>query len=165
MAPIQTKFLRAQYGQGRKTGPLTQTLRQGVRIGLNDENAPALAGAVGTAVSADDLTAIATSLATSGTLDQAQSGLLARYELAVDARIDAALALADTAYTRWVRFWAIVVAIALALLASCLLADAGQHWFLRGLLVGIAAVPLAPVSHDLQKALTQAATAVRPKKQ
>ena len=63
--PDTDKFLRAQYGQGRKTGPLTQTLRQGVRIGLNDQNAPALAGAVGTAVSPDDLTAIATSLATS----------------------------------------------------------------------------------------------------
>lgn len=162
LGPDTDELLRAQYRHGRSKGPLGKTLRQGTRIGLTKTNAQDLAGVVGSAVSGKDLQGIATSLAKSDSdLTAAQRGLLARYELAVDERIDAALALAEETYIQWVRFWAIVVAITLALLASSVLAC--DDWFLRGLIVGVAAVPLAPISHDLQKALTEAGKAVRPR--
>ena len=164
--PDTDELLRAQYRHDRSKGPLGKTLRQGARIGLNETNAEDLALVVGSAVSGKDLKDIAASLATSDSdLNAAQRGLLARYELAVDERIDAALALAEETYTQWIRFWAIVVAITLALLAAFMLAGDGDDWLLRGLLVGVAAVPLAPISHDLQKALTEAGKAVRPRKQ
>ncbi len=82
----------------------------------------------------------------------------------MDARIDAALGLAETYYKGAVRLHASFVAIALALIAAILLTDAEtgkEVAWVRALIVGIAAVPMAPIAKDVGKALRQAGTALR----
>jgi len=162
--PGAEKLLQAHYCQGRSAGQLGKTLRQGVRIGLTENNAEPLARAVGVQVSAEELPKIAKALASGNTLTDSQRNLLGRYELAADERIGAALALAEEAYRQWVRLWAMLVAVALGLIASYLLSEPSTDttWFIRGLMVGVAAVPLAPIAHNLQKAFTEARRTARP---
>ncbi len=157
--------LRAQYRQGRGAGRLGQTLRQGIRIGLTKSSAHGLAHAVGGVVDSERLKDVATALAESGTLDDAQRGVLARYELAADARVDASLALAEASYTQYVRLWAAVVAVVLATIATFLVAmqqggPDSLSLYIKGLIVGVAAIPLAPISHDLVKGFNSARGAV-----
>ena len=161
------ELLQAQYCRGRSTGQLGKTLRQGIRLGLAQGNAEQLATTLGVQISAEELSSTASALASGSTLTDAQRSVLGRYELAADERISASLAIAEEAYTQWVRLWAMLVAVALALVASFMLLGPSSEsaWFVRGLIVGVAAVPLAPISHDLQKAFTESRAAVRAKGQ
>lgn len=162
--PKYSDLLMAQYRNGRGKGELPRTLRQGIRIGLRPGNAEKMAGQVGV-VDGADLTAISEKLRDGDELDAAEKSKLGRFELAVDARIDAALALAERAYLGWVRGWATIFSIGLAMIAAWVLYKQGGdkavfQWQLA-LIVGVAAVPLAPIAKDVSKALQSAATAIR----
>ena len=69
-------------------------------------------------VDGDKLTEIATSIAEGTSLDSSQRGILSRYKLAVDARLDAALGLAEQSYKSGARLHAAGIAVVLALLAA-----------------------------------------------
>jgi len=159
--PDYLDLLMAQYRSGRAKGELPRSLRQGIRIGLRPENAAGMADQVGV-VDSDTLTAIAEKLMRDGKLEDDEKSRLARFELAVDARIDAALALAERAYLGWVRGWATVFSIGLALVAAVSIAGGiDKAQWTSAIIVGIAAVPLAPIAKDISKALQSAATAIR----
>ena len=149
-------FLRAQSRNPEGVGELRRSLRQGMRIGLRPELAPALAAQVGT-VDAAELTLVAERLMHGDPLDDALRTVLGRYELAVDARIDAGLTLAIDGYQGAIRAAASLLAIILALLAAFTL---GRPWW-HGALLGVAAVPLAPVAKDVVSALQAATRALR----
>lgn len=95
-----------------------------MRIGLTPTNAENLAEHVGT-VDGGELKAIATSIDEGISLDSSQRGILGRYELVVDACLDAALGLAEQSYKSGARLHAAGIAVVLALLAATTL---GIRW-------------------------------------
>ena len=162
--PDYLTLLVGQYQNGRAKGELPRSLRQGMRIGLRPDNAAGMAEHVGV-VEAKDMTAIAEKLRDGVALEAAEKSVLGRFELAVDARIDAALSFAERTYLGCVRWSAIVLSVLLALVAAWVIRGkvGGFEWE-TALIVGVAAVPLAPVAKDLSKALHAAANAIGARK-
>lgn len=158
------RLLEAQYRGGRGQGELPRTLRQGYRIGLTAlaENAiVGIANSVGVA-SSDAIVGAAEKLRAGGVLESSEREALSRFEVAVDARIEAALCLAETDYVAGVKLLAGALAVAIALIVGWLISvDIGSDWFLKALLVGLIAVPIAPVAKDLATAVGEAARALR----
>jgi hypothetical protein len=160
--PSWPALLRSQFRQGRTTGELPRTLRQGIRAGLKPENAERLAGFLGLE-HAEVLREAATKMEAGEEPTPAERNITGRFELAADTRVDAALGLADSHYVGMQRLWAGFAAVVLAILAAA--AIDGWHalpWF-RALLVGIAAVPLAPIAKDVVSALQAAQKALKAK--
>jgi hypothetical protein len=89
---------------------------------------------------------------------------LSQFELAVDTRIDAAVASSSDGYAGVMQFTAGAVAVAIALVAGALTlpdgADATRH-MAAALAAGLVAVPIAPIAKDLAGALKQAASALK----
>ena len=166
------KLLEAQYRDGRGAGPLPRTLRQGARIGLTKDNATEIVTFVGEGiVKSSELVIIAEKIAAGWKLEDTERGLLARFELAVDTRIDAAVALAEQQYVLVTRWWASGIAIVLALIAAWALGTQSPDFllwekslFIKGLIVGLVAVPLAPIAKDVASALQSATKALKARK-
>ena len=72
--------------------------------------------------------------------------VVARLEAVIDARVDAAVAAANDSYTYWMRFLATGVAILGSILVS---AWTGLLSLPAAALVGVLAVPVAPIAKDL----------------
>jgi hypothetical protein len=151
--PDWERLLRAQYRGDR--AELARVLRQGVRVGLTTDNAPDLANFLGT-VDPAELSEAATRAAQGDELPAELRNVLGRFELAVDSRIDAALALAREHYTGTARVAASAVALGIAITVGIMLND-----LFRAVLVGVAAVPLAPIAKDLVSALQATSAALR----
>ena len=103
---------------------------------------------------------VAEALQTGKPLSEEQRGVLGRYELALDARIDAALALANSRYIGSIRGLASLVAIAIALIVGWI----QNVSLITAFIAGLAAVPIAPMAKDLAGALQAAAKALPGKK-
>jgi hypothetical protein len=153
------QLLKAQYREdsSHQSG-IAKTLRQGVRLGLTAHNATAIAEYLGS-VDGASLKSAADAVAHGATLTSEQRGAIGRFEMAVDARIESALARAQDLYLGAVRCTASVLAIAIAELVVAIQHVDGVGW-LHGLLVGLVAVPLAPIANDLVGALQAAAKAM-----
>jgi hypothetical protein len=164
-------LLKSQYRGGRAKGDLPRTLRQGVRIGFSMmESEKIVSAAVGLGLTKDIATLAADTIKRGleqppalgeepkpeATVTAEQRSALARLETAIDARIDADLAMADVEYVTQAKIWAMIVSIGIALWVGWLL---NQSWA-ASLVVGITAVPLAPVAKDLATALQSAAKAL-----
>jgi hypothetical protein len=168
--------LKAQYRSGRGKGDLPRTLRQGVRIGLGLMPAgaieapagtlglpPETAQSVGRALEAARRArppALGQPVPEPGApppITEDDRAALARVETAIDARIDAALVLAETLYVTQTKLIASLVALAIALIVGSPL---GASWAVR-FMVGLAAVPLAPVAKDAATALQEASKAMQ----
>ena len=97
---------------------------------------------------------------------QAQA-LAARFSTALDTRVQAAFAVAEQVYQARAQFWAGLVAIGLSLAyqgeASGWAAPTStaqlERW-MAALIVGLVAVPLAPVAKDLSSSLSDALSAL-----
>jgi len=166
-------LLKAQYRNGRAKGDLPRTLRQGVRIGfgMSEQNKIVTAAtSLGLADSIASLAAHALELAreqrppaagetakSSQAISEDARAALARLETAIDARIDAALALAETKYVTKIKLWATFVALVIAFGVGLSLDQKPAFCFI----VGITAVPLAPVAKDLATALQEAVKAFK----
>lgn len=169
--PRYLELLRDQYRVGRDKGELPKTLRQGTRIGLIPDTAEGLANGVGV-VSAKDLTDVARAVTkmSDGKLTDKQKTVLGRFELALDARIRAELDLAAAEARNWRRSTAAIIAVALAVVGGGLLHGKpygdyiGSNFFWLNALVGLAAIPLAPVAKDVATALQTYAKSMRPAK-
>lgn len=163
-------LLRAQYRGDRNE--LAAVLRRGVRIGLSPENAVPIARFLGWS-DPDSLTRAAKEAAKplddEEKMDDDAHRALGRFELAIDARIDAAMAVAKSEYVARARIVASVFAVALALVAGIALAfesDRAIRWddyglFFGAVVVGLAAIPLAPIAKDVASALQSASVALR----
>ena len=169
------EVLKAQYRSGRAKGDLPRTLRQGVRIGLGlmaEADIDAMARALGLPVAAAQ--AVARALVATRTyrppalaqppavpapppIAEADRAAMAQLETVIDARIDAALVLAEALYVTQTKLIASAVAIAIALVVCRAL---GAPWWL-GAAFGVAAVPLAPVAKDVATALQEAVKAMQ----
>lgn len=162
--PEWPELLKALYRQGRITGDLPRTLRQGVRAGLAPDNAAEIADHLGVG-SANTLKAAARAVAAGKPPSDPQRNVLGRFELAADARIDAALGLADSRYVVAQRLAAGAVALAIAVLVALLPQVTAGAWDVDSLglaiLIGLAAVPLGPISKDVVNGLQAAQQALR----
>jgi hypothetical protein len=148
------RLLRAQYrGDSRE---LARIIRQGARLGLTPQNAAALATALGV-VDPAKLVQVAQAIEAGKDLTAEERNILGRFELAVDARIESAMTLALDMYRRTVIIVAAFIAVAIALVVGWQLGVP----LLQAVLVGVAAVPLAPVAKDVAAALKAAADALR----
>lgn len=153
--PEYMRLLKAQYRANRTADALPTTLRQGARVGLTPETAEELAKQVGV-VGGEDLRRVASTACKGVELESADRNILARFELALDARVDAALALADDKYVGGVRITASVVAIFIAWLVG----QSANVDLWAWLVVGIVAVPVAPIAKDVASALQSASKAL-----
>jgi hypothetical protein len=127
-----------------------------IQLGLTPETAPALARAG--LVDGEKLRAVIEALTYGRELDAEQVNLLGRFKSAVEARMDAAYERADQSYRNAARVAAGFVSVGLAIVAAL--------WFYPGTslisaaLVGVIAVPLAPIAKDVTSGLAAAARAV-----
>lgn len=142
-----------------------------IRLGLSAANADALAtaGRVDAAAFRTTLTAIQTGAA----LTPEQVNLLARFNGAIDAAMDGGFEEADQKYRNWSKLVSGLIAVLLAVWGGGLIAanapghpeTLGQYLFTpdfwRAVLVGVIAVPLAPVAKDLTSAVQAAVTAMK----
>jgi hypothetical protein len=156
---------------------LARLLRQGVRVGLTPANAADIARFLGSLDGAalravlekrDAANAAppdaATGQSPAPTVSTTERALLARYELAADARIEAALIIAKVHYTGWARGAATIAAILMAFAATAALRASenppatGWVW---ALIIGFCAVPVAPIAKDLASGLSAATRALK----
>lgn len=171
-------LLKAQYRSRDGRDELVSNLRQGVRLGLTPMNARSIAEEVGV-VDPKELREIAKKIRDGEKLEDKETSLLGRFELAADTKIDAAITLAESTYQASMRNHAFVASILIAILAAFGLVEtpwdeittiAGFQNIVTSIswtlvfIVGVAAVPLAPVAKDLSTALRAAATAIRGRK-
>jgi hypothetical protein len=154
--PDSMRLLKAQYRGD--TQELVRVIRQGVRIGLTPENAEQIAAALNV-VDAQQLKRAAEEVRQGEELSNESRNVLGRFELAVDARIDASLTLAHDHYVRSAKISATVIALVIAVVVARLL---GVR-MLYGIIIGLAAVPLAPIAKDVVTAIRSAAEALRAK--
>jgi len=152
------KLLMSLFRLNRSDGDLPRILRQGVRIGLDENNARGMEEAL-LGKDNNQLTAIAKKVSKGAKLEDPDRNILGRFEVAADARIDAALALGERAYINIIRFGAFMVALVLSLVTA-LLVKPDFGGFLTALITGLVAVPLAPIAKDVAKALQSAAKAI-----
>lgn len=138
---------------------LAKTLRQGVRAGLTTDNAATLALTLHT-INENALTAVAAAFAAGTELTSEQRNVLGRFELAADAKIDAALMSAQSHYAGKMRLLAGAIAICLGLILGLVQSASQFDLFTLGqaLIVGILAIPVAPIAKDLVSTLQSFST-------
>lgn len=130
-----------------------------IKLHLSAGNAAAVAAA--TNVDPAELTAVATSIAAGTPLTQDQADTWARFDLIVTAILDHQYQCGDVTYRNWMRFFAGCVAVVLAVTGGYTMHGSSDGYFLsvdfgRALLVGLLAVPMAPIAKDLTSALATA---------
>lgn len=161
LAPGEWKTLvDAQWINGRALPEQKAVVRTLIRLGLGPDSSRGVAAVSG--VDEASLTA-AVARMRSGTLTKKDLDVLGRVDACVEARMDAAFARADHQYRNIARVAAAGVAVVLALAAVLVLNDGSptaSDWGF-GLLVGVLAVPIAPVAKDLASSLSAAARAVK----
>jgi hypothetical protein len=147
----------AHWINGRPRDEQIGVVRSLLRLGLNADTAGQLA-VIGN-VEAQALGEAAAKLVAGAPLEEAEINLIGRVEAAVEARLDAAFDLAEQAYRNTARVLAGLIALGLALAAAALLTRP-INWS-AAVLVGVLAVPIAPIAKDLVSALTAASRAVK----
>lgn len=181
--------LWAHWLNGRDKSDQKAIAKSLIRLGLSPETAAAAASVV--KVDADTFAATIQAISAGAELSTEQVNLLGRFDAAIDARLDAAFERADRRYRSVARNAAAAVAVLLSIFAGGFLyADAcvaaitsaaaesainnvclpdrnviigylGSRYFILSILVGLIAVPVAPVSKDLVSAIGAAARAVK----
>ncbi|MDP3660463.1 hypothetical protein [Phenylobacterium sp.] len=167
------EIVQRQYRDGRAKGQAPDSLRQGVRLALPLMEEGAATALIGHAwgLGDDKSAALARALISeqSGAITPTESEtaavLAGRFALAVDARIVAAFSLAEERYQAFARCAAGLVAIALSLFFNYaakggFVGRDGYPWMIA-LIIGLAAVPLAPIAKDLSSALSDSLRAWR----
>lgn len=161
--------LSSMFRSARGSGELPKVLRQGIRIGLNEKTAKEMAKTIGV-TDPNTLGSVAKEV-TEGTdisKDATKRNLLGRFEMAADARVDAALAMADRAYKNGLRMRSFAVALTLSVVAAFFLYvpdKPGAVFFTSqifglSLIIGLTAVPIAPIAKDVAKGFQAAAKAL-----
>jgi hypothetical protein len=155
-------MVMAHWINGRDRDDQIAVIRSLLRLGLNTDTADQLAaiGNVDPAV----LGKVAGKLTAGAALSEAEINVIGRVEAAVEARLDAAFDLAEQGYRNTARALSGLVAVVLAVTAGALLSTPAEPIDPRmAALIGLLAVPVAPIAKDLVSALTSAARALRPR--
>lgn len=160
-------LLRSNWINGKPKAEQKAIVRTLIRLSINASTAPKLAEALGLDKKA--LTDAAEKMASGTPLEQPQQDVVGRLDALAEARIDAAFEQADQAYRNMSKLCASIVAVVLALWGGYLLPDQKTTEPLayltssdaaRAVLVGLLAVPLAPIAKDVASSLQAAASAL-----
>jgi hypothetical protein len=151
--------LRANWMNGTALAGQKAIAKSLIKLRLDEANAPVLAAAAG--VDEDALTGVAKKLAAGKSLSQPEQDVFGRFDLILTALLDQGYQRADQAYRNWARVWAMLVALALAIVGAWLLSDAsqgpgaflGSPLFEKAVLAGLVATPIAPIAKDLTSGL------------
>lgn len=159
-------MLFAHWLNGRPADEQKALAKGLVRLGLSPETAPKVAEAG--RVEPARLTAVAGKLNDGSELDEADMNILGRFDAALDFELDSAFERADQQYRSAAKGMAAGVAVLLAIVATFVIHSQGpaMGWpsidsLALAVLVGILAVPLAPVAKDLASGLSAAVKAVQ----
>ena len=155
-------MVMAHWINGRERDDQIGAIRSLLRLGLNTDTADQLA-AVGN-VDPAALAKVAGKLTAGSALSEAEINVIGRVEAAVAARLDAAFDLAEQGYRNTARALSGLVAVILAVTAGILLSTPAEPIDPRvAALIGLLAVPIAPIAKDLVSALQAGARAIRPR--
>jgi hypothetical protein len=149
------KILRSQYRGNHDE--LLRMLRQGVRLSLQPGNVTDMINALGQAAIDNQYLVKAIEQMHSDNMSPEARNALGRFELAVDTRIEAALARAKEAYIGRMRMVATVISLGTAVLIGFFM----DQKLLHSIIIGLAAVPIAPVTKDIVAAISAASKALR----
>lgn len=167
------KTLKAHWLNGTAEADQKATAKGLIRLGLSPSNANALS--TSGRVNAVAFKAAVTNVENGTPLSPTDLNVLGRFDASVDAALDAGYESADQAYRNAARAVAALVAIVLAIAGGAIV-DAGApnapHPFdffsylfsMDGgmaVIIGIVAVPLAPVAKDLASSLQNAVAAFK----
>jgi hypothetical protein len=138
-----------------------------IHLGLTAGNATELAQAAG--VDAAVLSSVADKVAgrvtdpTKTALTPAEVNTLGQFDAILSAILDEAYERADQQYRNGAKILAMIVAVVFGIVASGLINAGGfsSNNVILGLIVGLVAVPLAPVAKDLVSSLQAAASAIQ----
>jgi hypothetical protein len=147
---------RANWLNGVEKSEQKATARNLVRLGFNSATARPMAMHV-LPNDAVHLAEIAAKIQEGTTPTEAELAVLARFDAIIDARLDAAFERADQKYRNVSRFIAAVISVLLAVAGAKLIFDPGDVYAVPlALIVGIIAVPVAPVAKDLASGISTA---------
>lgn len=124
-----------------------------LKLALTVRSAPCFATATGTP--RDTLDSIVEHLTRGTPLTDAGISAMGRFDLVLSAIIDEAYERADQIYRNGAKAWSVLVSVILGVVGFSM---AGLG-LVNGLLVGLAATPIAPVAKDLTSALAAASKA------
>ena len=156
-APQWKYVVSSHWMNGRPRDEQKAMLKGLVRLGLSAESAPAIAGPAH--VDPGKLQIAADKLERGADLEQDDIQVLGRLDASVEAQLDAAFDRADQRYRNWSRVAAAIAAIGLSFVAAWAF-DQLERWPIA-LLIGLLAVPFAPIAKDLVSSLQAAASALR----
>jgi len=131
-----------------------------IKLGLDSTNAPQIAAA--THVDPTALQAAVTKLETGAALSDADLNVLGRMNATIDVLMDAAFEKADQAYRNWCRVLAGLLCVGLAFgVRELWPSGSTPPTDMATLIVGLLAVPLAPLAKDLTSGLSAAMQALK----
>lgn len=157
------RTLRANWLNGMALADQKAVAKALIKLSLNESTAERMARATG--LDQATLQAIAEKL--SGKLDTAigkpgltpaETDVYGRFDLLLSAMLDQAYERADQRYRNSAKLLAVVVAVALALLgAKTVYGHLDSGVWVRALVCGLLATPLAPIAKDLASAIQEGA--------
>jgi hypothetical protein len=159
--------LRANWINGVEMPQQKLAAKALIRLYLGPQTAPRLADATG--LSGDSLTRVATKIQAGAELDRTELNVLGRFDALVSATLDEGYERADQRYRNAAKLLAGVFAIVLAFFGGWIVhvehggSPFAYFWsenLALALLVGVIAVPLAPIAKDIGSALQAAVKAL-----
>lgn len=163
------RILRAHWLNGRPKDEQKAIAKSLLRLGLSAENARDVA--VASRVDTAALSRVVAGLEEGRELEPQELNVLGRFDAAVEAVLDSAFERAEQQYGNFTRSLAAVFAFVLSVAAGAIIqSSAGKfhplHYFtsmdfLTAVVIGIVAVPIAPIAKDLVSTLTAATQAMR----
>jgi hypothetical protein len=159
--------LHANWINGVEIAPQKAAAKALIRLYLDPQTAPRLAEATG--IPKEALAGVATKIRAGAELDTAELNVLGRFDALVSATLDEAYERADQRYRNSAKLLAGVFAIVLAFFGGWIVhvehGGSTFSYFWSGnlalaLLVGVIAVPLAPIAKDIGSALQAAVKAL-----
>jgi hypothetical protein len=150
-------ILRSHWINGRDANDQKAIATSMIQLGLTPESAEKIAPLVHLESAA--FAAMIEGLTKGAEMTPEQVNMLGRFKASIEAVIDAAYERADQAYRNTMRMVSGAVSVALALAANDLAPTPAGSWKVA-LLVGLIAVPLAPIAKDIASALQAAGSAI-----
>lgn len=155
--------LRANWVNGVAKADQKAKAKALIHLGLTAGNAGELARAAG--VDEKILASVADKVAGrvpgNSALTPAETNTLGQFDAILSAILDEAYERGDQQYRNGTKILATIFAVIFGIAGSCLLKGSNWDDVGLGLLVGLAAVPLAPVAKDLASSLQAAVTALQ----
>jgi hypothetical protein len=147
---------KANWLNGMDKAEQKAIARNLIRLGFTFTTASAIAPFV-LPDNAEALSTIALKMESGATPTEPELAILARFDAIIDARLDAAFERADQKYRNISRATAAATSVVLAVLGAMLVYGTVQWKIIfLGLIVGVIAVPIAPIAKDLSSGISTA---------